>query len=226
MDFFREWIKTRIKERGWPKSKGFFRKKILFSEAAILESMQDAVRIALVLGSGMPHVATSIVIHNVTSVAKPNGLSSPPSQQDIYDAIAHRAARGNQKLVKEPISDPRWLQFCLTEAWDKQGNVRILGLLAGERDLLDLNNPEDEDQMEGLIGMAYQNAQIALAWAIENPDDCVQLFHWSTQPSVGDPEIFLDATFIYNGWMDMAKRLVPLYESTGELQKLENLREK
>ena len=116
MDFFEEWIFTRIRERGWPKSKGLLRKKVV-SEGAIVESMQDAVRIALILGSGIPDVAKSIVIQNIANV----DLATSPSQQDVYD-------------------------------WD-------------------------DPSVGKMLGMANRNAHIAMAWAIENPDDCVQLFH-------------------------------------------------
>ena len=212
MDFFEEWIFTRIRERGWPKSKGLLRKKVV-SEGAIVASMQDAVRIALILGSGIPDVAKSIVIQNIANV----DLATSPSQQDVYDTIIFAADLGNQKLVSEPIRDPRWLQFCLIEVTNPQGDVGLIGWGASDEETYNFDDPT----VGKMLGMANRNAHIAMAWAIENPDDCVQLFHSDR----AELQTYGGAQGTYDGWMTMAKMMVTLYESAVGIQRLEDLRE-
>jgi len=211
MDFFEECISTSMRELGWPKSKGFFRKKFIFSERAIDESMRAAICTALVLGTAMPHIAQSVVIQNVTKVLESSGLRRPTSQQDVFKAIADRTATGNRKLVSEPILNPMWMHFCLVEAGNKEGDVEIFNgiMIPSKQDLLDADDPT----LYEILAMAVENAHIALAWAMSNPFDAVlPLFHWEEEQQHGF-DFTLDSGMIYTIELAKLRKSSALVES-------------
>lgn len=62
MEFFGLWIGTRLKEKGWPKTRGLLRRKRVITEEAFVSATQDAVRIAITIGGSLPEVARAIAI--------------------------------------------------------------------------------------------------------------------------------------------------------------------
>ena len=197
----------KLRERGWPKSKGILREKVI-SEGVITASMQDAVRIGLALGSGMPEAATSIVISQIQN----------PSQQQVSDNISRVADLGSNKVISQPIRKPQWLQFCLTEFEDNPGEARLIFWSGTDEDTWSMSDPN----VDKMILTAKRNALIAMSWAIRNPNDCVQLF----QPNEESTSMLaIEAQHDYEGWLVMGNTMVTLYESVVGLRKFEDLRE-
>lgn len=213
MDFFEEWIFTGIRERGWPKSKGLLKKTQVISERAIIESMQDAVRIGLVLGSGIPETARSIAIRYVPSSL----LKQSPTQQTVNNWIGKASARGEDKIRKAQGKNPMWLQFCAIDTEDRDGNQRYMYITSTDQ-THDANDPILADMFETAKAVAV----IAMSWALEHPNECIQLFHVDDLETKENPDV-LGARSVYDGWLVMAKGLASRYESVVEFQKFKDL---
>ena len=95
MNFFSEWLITRLQEGGWPKKEGVFKKRHYYTEDSIIRSMQDVVRIALALGAGLPDDAKGIAITY-------NAITPHTTKTDITNWIALGSDRGSKKWEGRP----------------------------------------------------------------------------------------------------------------------------
>jgi len=209
MDFFYEWIFTRLRENGWPKSKGLLKRTQVISSRAIDGAMQDAVRAGLVLGSGIPEAARSIAITYVES----------PTQETVSNWIREGSARGEDKLRKARRRNPMWLQFCTLDTTDRDGNQKYT---YASPDDVTFDIYDHKDYYTSMLLTVKAVAVIAMLWAIEHPDECVQLFHIDGL-STEEYQTGLAARGIYDAWLVMAKDMVFRYESVVGLQEFKDL---
>lgn len=214
-DFFLLLILTRIRERGWPKSKGLLSRRRVISEVAIVESMRDAVRTALTIGSSIPQAAQSLAI-----------LYGPyPTQRAVNAAIDAFVEVGEFKMRWNPPIDPKWLQFCRV-GFDRPGQATLIDWSPTAHEF-----NFDDPVVGEMLAEARTNAMIAMAWGLRHPDDCVQLFHVESAENEQYSTVFLsrrmesafDAQDIYDGWLHWAQDLVSRYETAIELPSLPRL---
>ena len=237
MDFFRDLIWKRLKEHGWPKSPGWFSKKVI-TEDALAYAAQDAVCIAITIGSTMPKSAESIVIPYVLS----------PTKRTVNDWINKASDDGEVKLKSDlppdeiPWPEGPWIKLCQLW-WPSLGNSKAPpqlvpwfgGVLEWKRALagisprrLEHERAWDDPQIEEMITGGRNNSLAAVAWAFKHPDKCVDLFDQSTfgtqyteddgiQPRMPHPQE------IYDKWLIVAKDAVSHFEATAGLRSLEDL---
>jgi hypothetical protein len=204
MEFFWEWIETRLRENGWPKTSGWINKKSLLAEEAIVEATQDALRIAITIGANHPDVAKSIASEFL-------GESGQVTQLEVDQWISEANQQGENKMSELAWAEPAWLRFCSFEA-TKDGEKRQFPWI-GSKDEYEDGGRDATDRLNQSIVIAG----IAMSWALRHPEDAVSVFDMSKSPSVKSPENLI-STFdeiAFSGWLHMAEELITRYRAAG-----------
>ena len=242
MDVFKEIIWKRLNENGWPRSPGWFMKKVLI-EDVVWQSAEDAVRIAITIGSELPELAESIAISYVFS----------PTKQSVNDWIDRASNDGQFKLdanIEPPIPVPypegSWLRFC--QGWFAKASysgyssqapkqlIPVFGsVTAYNKSMLDPREKNlkgertwDDPQFEEMVTMGRNNALSAMAWALRNPDKCVDLFDQSKfgtpyPKDAGIQPLLPDPQQIYDEWFLLARQYISNLPVFSGLSKLDDL---
>jgi hypothetical protein len=202
MDFFLLWITTRIKERGWPKSRGVLRRRKFITEEPVVAAMQDAVRVACTIGGSLPDTARAIAGTYV---------DPPITQGKVNEWIERASALGSDKM--ESLSDtyPGWLRLCSITSSSPAGNIqhRVWQMDDSEYD------PKDTFVIE-MYKQATAMAGVAMAWTLRHPSDAKELFQSEVQE-------LLSAEETYSVWLHMAEGLVSRYSRSIGFQSYDDL---
>ncbi|MFC2059705.1 hypothetical protein ACFLTZ_01255 [Chloroflexota bacterium] len=224
MKFFLLWIVTRLKEKGWPKTRGLLRKRRVLTEEVVIAATQDTIRIAITIGGSMPEVARAIAMTCVELFDK------PLTGKAVDDWIDEAATMGNEKM--ENLSDifPEWLRFCSITAVSNAGDVKHLSWV-GAHEKYDMEDPI----VNKMYVQATALAVIAMCWALRHPNGAQNLFH---NPDAlehierdlpaelrGLPELqeSVSGPAIYSAWLHMAEMLVSRYSEEEGLPSYEEL---
>ncbi|MDG0867998.1 hypothetical protein GKO46_13090 [SAR202 cluster bacterium JH702] len=211
MNFFWLWIQTRLKENGWPKSKGFINKRTVVTDTAIVAAAQDAIRVAITIGASHPDIARSIAIEYIGEAVQ--------ATRDRVDQWLHEANdKGESKMSDLAEVEPGWLRFCSIEA-SKGDMVKIFPWSGGD----------DEYDMSGnasdLILQSLAVAGIAMGWGMSHSSDAVQIFDPSKSPHFErtDYSDFPSAEDTYASWLRMAEELITRYKGVGGFRDYDEL---
>ena len=203
MEFFWMWIQTRLKETGWPKSKGLFRKRSVVTDGAIVAAAQDAIRVAITIGASHPDIAKSIAIEYLDETGQ-------ASKQKVDQWISDANLRGENKMSTLADVEPGWLRFCSIDA--SKGDMTRHFLW---------NGGDDEYVMGGdasdLILQSLAVAGIAMSWSMHHPSDAVKIFDLSMAPHFDRAEYsdFPSDEDAYAGWLHMGEELISRYKGAG-----------
>ena len=197
MRFFLEFIRTRIRERGWPRRKGFLRLRRYVTEEAVVFAMQDAIRVALALGAYLPGAGRRVAATYVDAIA----TAEDQVRESDVDAWVSRASElGACKY--DPEIRPGWLSMCSLIVADGPGHEGVVPWYGSQDEFL-INSPETFD----LLATAAACAGTAMAWAMEHRDAAIRCL--SDDPRFPD---FLRDTAGW-GWKHMAEAMVTEYEA-------------
>ena len=214
MDFFLLWIRTRIRERGWPRSEGFLRRRKFVAEEAIVAATQDAVRIAIAIGGSLPDIARAIAVSFVDT----NG---PMTRKDVEDWIEEASSRGEQKLYALSEIYPEWLRLCSHSASRREGDDLQHFLWTAAGDEYELRDP----RLTEMYWISTALAGIAMSWALKHPRRAEDLFHNHDALASTEPELheLISASSTYSAWLHMAEDLVSRYSESVGFQRYEDL---
>lgn len=200
MSFFSEWLITRLRESGWPKSEGVFRKRHYYTDESVNRATQDVVRIGLALGSNDPNAAKGIAI--AYSVVTPS-----TTRQEIDEWVSEASAKGSKKW--EDLSDtrPQWLRFCSLTYTNDCGK-EMVGVWTGNSDKYYLGSTETSD----LFRIALALPLIAMSWAIVHPKQA--LIALDDYPDRDEElEQFGEVTGPSSGWIEMARNSIAIFSN-------------
>ena len=224
MQFFLEWLHTRLRERGWPKTEGLFRKKQYITEWALVEALQDLIRISLGLGCCLPDSAKRIAITCMS-------VDESTNQGDVEKWIDSASARGEEKVAALSDVSPGWLRLCSLTLSDNQGNV-CHKVWEGEADKYDF---DEALSPQGLVPTAVSLAMISMCWALRHPEDAIAALNdWSDEQrnellgmfseAVDGAEQTLDELTDTNheSWVNMAQNSVNIFSDKIGLPDFDN----
>ncbi len=166
MEFFRLWIMTRLKERGWPKTRGLLRRRKSITNEAIYYATQDAIRIAITIGGSLPEVARVIAITCVDT------SDEPVTREAVEKWIDKAATKGDERIANLSDIYPEWLRFCSVRV--ETGNDVQFFLMPGDNEEFDLEPPLDINNMYLSITTL---AVIAMCWAHRHANEAENLFN-------------------------------------------------
>jgi hypothetical protein len=203
MEFFWEWIETRLIENGWPKTSGWINKKSVLTEKAIVEAAQDALRVAVTIGAKHPDVAKSIAIEFLSDTGQ-------VTQLEVDEWISEANQRGENKMSELSWAEPAWLRFCSFEA-TIDGSARQVPWI-GSEDKYEMGGRDATDR----INQSLVIAGIAMSWALLHPDDAATIFDMSKSPLVKSPENLLSDLdeIAFTSWQLMGEQVISKYRNT------------
>ncbi len=205
---------TRIKENGWPKTRGLLRRKKVITEEAIITATQDAIRIAITIGGSLPDIAKAIAITCM------DATDAPLSRETVEKWIDDSSLRGDDKIVALSESYPEWLRFCSITAASSNGDFEYFEW-RGIHEVDDAGSP--------ILTIMYSQgtalALIAMCWTLRHPGRAEFLFEnpASTEVIPTDLQYLVGGPQIYSGWLHMAEILVTRYSKEIGFPKYENL---
>jgi len=215
---------TRLKERGWPKTRGLLRRRKSITNEAIFAATQDAIRIAITIGGSLPEVARAIAITCVDT------FDEPVTQKAVEKWIDKAATKGDEKMTALSDIYPEWLRFCSVTVVSSNGDVQH-SLMAGDNEEYDIE-PADFNKMYLSITTL---AVIAMCWAhrhaneaenlFNNPDAIRYLAEGLPPEEAVTPELqeSVSGPVIYSVWLHMAEMLVSRYSEGVGFPKYEDL---
>jgi len=211
LEFFILWIMTRIKERGWPKTEGFLRRRHVITEDVVVAAAQDAIRVAITIGASLPVAARAIAI---TCMAEGQNITRRGVDQWIDSA----SAMGEAKL--SALSNyPQWLRFCSISASKSKEDTMRHFVWSPIGDKYEMGTVE----ALGIIEQAVALAVIAMSWALRHPEKSEDLFYDPDAVESSVPQELLTGHSIYSGWLTMAEMLVSRYSDSVGFQSYDDL---
>ena len=200
MKFFLLWIRTRIGERGWPKSEGLLRRRKVIVEGAVVAAMQDAVRVAITIGGSLPDMARAIAI----TFMEP---SRAITRKDVDEWIDKASDMGGEKIRALSETYPKWLRLCSITASTGDEIQHFVWSMDGPK------YDWDDPMVFESLSQAAALAGIAMAWSLRHPSQAEDLFHDPHALESMEPELqeVVSARSIYSGWLHMAEDLVSRY---------------
>ncbi len=214
MDFFLLWIMTRLKENGWPQTRGLLGRRKVIKEKAVINATQDAIRIAITIGGSLPEVARAIAITCV------DPFDEPITRKTVDKWINEAATMGDEKITNLPDIYPQWLRFCSITTVLSNGDVQYSPWVGVH---------EEYDVKDNIVSKMYVQsialAGIAMCWAYKHNSEAENLFTNPAATEVIEPELkeLVSGSEIYSGWLHMAEMLVSRYSEAGGLPKYEDL---
>ena len=220
MGFFLLWIVTRLKERGWPKTRGLLRRRKVITEEAVIAATNDAIRIAVTIGGSLPEVARSIVITCMDS------SDEPFTREAVEKWIDDSSLRGDEKMTGQSGDNPEWLKFRSLTTESSEGDREVF-TWAGVYEEYDWGDPLVSKMLKTSTALAV----IAMCWTLRHPDRAENLFEKSDSIGLEGivPELresYLEVVSvpeIYLSWLHMAETLVSKYSEGVGLPKYEDL---
>ncbi len=215
MTFFLLWIKTRLQENGWPKTRGLLKKKKVITEEAVINATQDAVRIAITIGSSLPEVARAIAITCVEL------FDEPTTCKAVNEWIDKSATMGDEKMTAQSDILPEWLRFCSITATSSNGDVEYFRWVD--------DTHEEHDTKDSYISKIYVQstalALIAMCWAYRHANEAKNLFNYPEAMETIEPEIqeLVSSPATYSAWLNIAETLVSRYSEEVGFLKYEDL---
>lgn len=205
---------TRLKERGWPKTRGLLRRRKSITNEAIFAATQDAIRIAITIGGSLSEVARAIAITCLDT------SDEPIKKRTVEKWIDKAATKGDEKMTALSDIYPEWLRFCSVAVVSSNGDVQH-SLMAGDNEKYDIE-PADFNKMYLSITTL---AVIAMCWAHRHPNKAENLFKNPASMEVIDGELqeLVSGPEIYAGWLHMAEMLVSRYSEGVGFPKYEDL---
>lgn len=192
--FFMLFIMTRLKERGWPKRKGL-RRKAVVDQAEIAQIAEEAIRIALMMGSQVPDF-TERLIHQTFD-----------NDQEAADAwINDVAKQGDNKIEALPDIWPIWERFVSLTVSGPPGRTSDFEIYAWSTEVGEEFYEWESDLTYSAIDSALALTLIALAWSYRNPTRVMGLFQH--QPRKGRAEEIADPA----AHLAIAQRLIGRWE--------------
>jgi len=214
LKFYELWIGTRLKEGGWPKTRGLLKRRRVITEEAFVAATQDAVRIAIAIGGSLPEVARAIAVTYIT-------LSDESiTQMAVEKWIDRSSTMGDDKMTNLPDIYPEWLRFCSITATSNDGGVQYL-LWRGAYDEYDMEDPDVNEMYLQSVALAV----IAMCWSLKHPNRTENLFKNLAAIEETEPELreLVSGPVIYSSWLNMAEMLVSRYSEEEGLPKYEDL---
>jgi len=211
MNFFWLWIQTRLKENGWPKTKGVIRKRTVVTDTAIIAATQDAIRVAITLGASRPDISRSIAIEYLRGAV-------PVTKERVEGWLHEANDKGENKMSALAEIEPGWLRFCSIEA--SKGEIVQIFPWNGGDDEYDMGGNASE-----LILQSLAVSGIAMSWGMNHPNDAVQTFDLSKSSHFEHDEFsdLLTSEGNYAGWLHMAEDLITRYQSVGGFRDYQEL---
>ena len=214
MKFFQFWIGTRIKERGWPKTRGLLRRRKVITEEVVIAATQDAIRIAITIGGSLPDVAKAIAITCMDTSGE------PLTQKAVEKWMNRSATMGDVKMTNLSNIYPEWLRFCSITATSCDGSVQHF-LWRGTHDEYDMEDP----YVNEIYVQSTALAVIAMCWSLRHPNRTKNLFKNAAAIEETEPKLreLVSSHAIYSSWLNMAEMLVSRYSEEEGLPKYEDL---
>jgi hypothetical protein len=204
---------TRLKERGWPKTRGLLRRRKVITEEAVIAATEDAIRIAITIGGSLPEIARAIAITCMDS------SDEPFTREAVEKWIDDGSMRGDEKMIGPPGNNPEWLKFRSITAGSSEGEFQVFTWTGDNKDY----TWEDTDVIE-MLKISTALAVIAMCWTLRHPDKAESLF---TNPGAEAmyPELkeYITGSEAYSSWLLMAKELVSRYSGEVGFPKYEDL---
>ena len=213
MRFFLLWIKTRLKETGWPKSRGLIKRQRVVTDRAIIAAAQDTIRLAIVIGASHPDVAKSIAAEYLSE----DGIIT---KDEVLQVIDQANLQAETKMSDLGDIEPAWLRFSSVEV-GQDHMAKHIPLLPGD-DEFEMSGYE----AQGLINQALAISGMAMCWGLKHPDLAETVFDvdsdWNNSQNTqyfvaaADPLSHvsgLNGKQIYAGFLHMAEGLIDRYKS-------------
>ena len=160
--------------------------------------MQDAVRIGLALGCGLPSSALDVA---VTYEPSPT-----PGKAEVDGWIERVCDSGARKVAALDDVRPQWLKLCSFDLVDQTGNA-VVRLWQATEDRFE----EDTSEFNQTLWHAEMMAVTAMCWALRNPDAARDALGDHSGRYGDSPE--LAALSPLAAWLEMAKVSLSIYAS-------------
>lgn len=169
--FFMLFIMTRLRERGWPKRKGL-RRTLVVDQAEIAQIAEEAIRIALMMGSQIPDF-TERLIHQTFD-----------NDQEAADTWVNDVSwQGDNKIEALPDVWPMWKRFVSLTVSGPLGQESNFEIYSWSTRTGKEFYEWESDLTYSTIDSALALTLIALAWSYQNPEEVMELFHHKPRKS-------------------------------------------
>ena len=212
MKFFRLLIMTRLKERGWPKTRGLLRRRKSITDEAIYYATQDAIRIAITIGGSLPEVARAIAITCL------DAFDEPVTREAVERWIDKAATKGDERITNLSDISPEWLRFCSVTVVSTNGDIQH-SLMAGDNEEYDIERADFNKMYLSTTTLAV----IAMCWAYRHPNRTEKFIKDPADIEAAEPELRELVSGRYSGWLNMAEMLVSRYSEGVGFPKYDDL---
>jgi hypothetical protein len=229
--FFLLWILTRLEENGWPKIRGVLRKRKVYTEAAFINATQDAIRIAIIIGSSLPEVARAIAISFVEHIER-FPFEALITKRTVEEWVDKSATIGERKMTVLSDILPEWLRFCSITVKLSNGDVEHLRWID--------DTHKEYDENDGYISDIYVQsitlAGIAMCWAYKHASEAKSSFTNPDAIKKFKEKLLYEVDFkqeglqemlgsqsTYSSWLNLAEMLVSKYSEEVGFLKYEDL---